>query len=413
MTSSSTLPSGSTLTPINTALRQVLAAMTPITETETVNILAAVGRVLAEDFVAPIAVPPYNNSAMDGVAVRAQDVASVPVNLPITQRIPAGAIGTPLQAGEAARIFTGAPIPDGADAVVMQENCTFSDAVVSVLQSVVSGENVRGAGEDIAKGALLFQRGHRLRPQDLGVLASVGATQVTVTRRLRVALLTTGNELVLPGTPLQPGQIYNSNFYALSGLLHALGCEVVDLGVVRDDLTATTDILKQAAQLADCVMSTGGVSVGEEDHVKAAITALGSLDLWKLAIKPGKPLACGSLLGAKFFGLPGNPVSAFVTFCLVVRPSLLTLSGCTQVQPLSARLPAGFELAKTGERQEYLRTRVHVDASHTQVLVPIDNQSSGVGSSLSEAAGLAIIPPYTSVALGDSLEFIPFSELVN
>ena len=404
---------GSMLKPIDAALDMLLAAMQPVAESELVALSASSGRVLAQAIQASVAVPPHNNSAMDGFAVRASDLSKVPVTLRVSQRIAAGQVGTPLLAGEAARIFTGAPLPGGADAVVMQEDCQFASDAVTILQAAGSGENVRSIGEDIAIGASLFPQGHRLRAQDAGVLASVGLTAINVRRKLRVALLTTGDELVPPGTALQPGQIYNSNFYTLSVLLQALACEVIDLGIVKDELQATRSVLLEAARRADCIISTGGVSVGEEDHVKAALTELGTLDLWKLAIKPGKPLACGSLQGTHFFGLPGNPVSAFVTFCLIVRPCLLRLSGCNQIALLRLRMPAGFNQPESGDRQEYLRVVIQADASHAPVLMPIRNQSSGVGSSLSAAAGLAIIPPYTSVAIGDRLEFIPFSELIN
>lgn len=404
---------GSALTPINKALKLLLASMHTLSGTETVALLAGCGRVLAQDCISKISVPPHHSSAMDGFAVFAADVQQVPAILTVSQRIAAGQIGKPLNRGQAARIFTGAPLPGNADTVVMQENCQVTESAVTVLQATASGENVRRSGEDVAAGTRLFSSGHRLRAQDIGVLASTGVTSLTVRRRCRVALLTTGNELVQPGAALQPGQIYNSNFYTLSALLQALGCEVIDFGVVQDNLQATRQVLLEAAGQADCIISTGGVSVGEEDHVKAALSELGSLRLWKLAIKPGKPLAFGQVQGAHFFALPGNPVSAFVTFCLVVRPCLLSLLGCAQVSPLILRVPAGFDQARSGERQEYVRVALQSDGRQQPQLKPIANQSSGVGSSLSAAAGLAIIPPHTSVANGDSLEFIPFSELVN
>jgi len=404
---------GSQLTPIDTALELLLAGITTVEATEEVTLLASKGRVLAKACVAAVSVPPYDNSAMDGFAVKAESVQRVPITLPVSQRIAAGQVGGSLAVGEAARIFTGAPLPVGADAVVMQENCDYTENEVTINQAVTSGENVRKRGNDVKSGATLFGEGHRLRAQDIGVLASVGVTKVLVRRRLRVALLTTGDELVQPGSDLQPGQIYNSNFYALSALLQSLDCEIINLGVVKDELAATRYSLLEAAKQADCIISTGGVSVGEEDHVKAAVTELGALTLWKLAIKPGKPLAYGTLQNTHFFGLPGNPVSAFVTFCLVVRPCLLAMSGCRNAAPLQLKMPTGFALATTGERQEYLRTQIVLNSAHLAELQPITNQSSGVGSSLSMAAGLAIIPPYTSVAIGDSLEFIPFSELIN
>ena len=348
---------------------------------------------------------------MDGYAVRSDDVKNTPTQLRVSQRIIAGATGAQLASGEAARIFTGAPVPAGADAVVMQENTQLEGEVVTVLQSAAAGENLRRQGEDIAANTKLFPAGHRLLAQDLAVLAATGVEQVRVTRRLRVALLTTGNELVQPGTNLKPGQIYNSNFYALSGLLDALNVEVIDLGIVADSLEGTRTALEDAAAQADCVITTGGVSVGEEDHVKPAVEALGELQLWKLAIKPGKPFAFGTIGKSQFFGLPGNPVSSFVTFVLLVRPCLLQMQGCQNIKPLVVDLPAGFERIELSERQEYLR--VVLDTTNEgQSLVPYVNQSSGVTASLSGADGLAIVPAHTKIAKGDKLGFIAFSELL-
>ena len=401
------------LTPIDQALDGLLANLRPIEARETVPILGARGRILAAEIEAEMDVPSYDNSAMDGYAVRALDTAGAEVTLPISQRIAAGQIGNPLRVGEAARIFTGAPMPAGADAVVMQENCSVSGDRVAILQAVEAGENLRRAGEDIKSGVTLFEPGHRLRPQDIGLIASLGIAEVTLTRRLRIALMTTGDELVQLGTGLKPGQIYNSNFYSLSSLLQAFDAEVIDLGTIGDDFESTREALAAAAESADCIISTGGVSVGEEDHVKAAVEAEGSLELWKLAIKPGKPLAAGKVGGTQFFGLPGNPVSAVITFLLVVRPCLLRMSGCDSLVPTSFSLAAAFARPESGQRQEYLRVTVQVGKDGKQSLLPFKNQSSGVGSSLSGADGLAIIPAYTSVAVGDSLQYIPFSELLN
>ena len=408
-----TQTANSELTPIDHALTEMLIEVRIVEESETLPILQAGGRILAAAVKAEMDVPPHDNSAMDGYAVRTTDVVGAQVTLPITQRITAGQTGATLQAGEAARIFTGAPMPPGADAVVMQENCSVSEAGVTVLQAVQRGENLRKAGEDIKAGTTLFEAGHRLRSQDIGLIASLGIAQIQLTRRLRVALMTTGDELVQPGLKLGPGQIYNSNFYSLSALLQAIDAEVIDAGVVGDDFESTRVALAAAAETADCIISTGGVSVGEEDHVKAAVAAEGSLDLWKLAIKPGKPLAYGKVGGTQFFGLPGNPVSAFITFLLIVRPCLLRMSGCDRVTPTSFSIQTGFGRPKSGLRQEYLRATVRRREDGRQFLLPFENQSSGVGSSLSGADGLAIIPPYTSVAMGDRLEYIPFSELLN
>lgn len=399
------------LTPINAALEQVLASQQRVTDTETVSLAEASGRVLVQDCIATIDVPPHANSAMDGYAVHAADVVSAPVVLPVSQRIAAGQVGTVLAVGEAARIFTGAPLPEGADAVVMQENCEASDQEVRILQSAQPGENLRARGEDIEAGATLLPAGHRLRPQDIGLLASVGVTRVSVVRRLQVAIMTTGDELVAPGAVLAPGQIYNANAYTLNALLTGLGTEVLDLGIVPDSPAATEAALRKGAT-ADCIITTGGVSVGEEDHVKAAVEAAGKLDLWKLAIKPGKPFASGEVHDTRFFGLPGNPVSAFVTFVLLVRPALLSMQGCGNVAPQHFPVIAGFSSGQSGERQEYLRVSLDAGDGANLSALPYDNQSSGVGASLSGAQGLAIIPPYTAVNAGDRLAYIPFSELL-
>lgn len=405
--------SKSELTPLDVAIDALLQNLPTVEERETVGLLHANGRILAEDCVAQMDVPSQANSAMDGYAIRSEDLDGELGALTVSQRIAAGELGVQLNSGEAARIFTGAPIPPGADAVVMQENCSLDGKQLKILQKVSSGENLRQAGEDIASGTRLFPAGHRLRPQDVGLLASIGKDQLQVRRNLKVALMTTGDELVQPGTKLKAGQIYNSNYYTLCSLLNALNVQVLDFGIIGDDFESTRVALAEAAAAADCIISTGGVSVGEEDYVKAAVEAEGSLELWKLAIKPGKPLACGKVAGTQFFGLPGNPVSAFVTFALVVRPCLLRMLGCLNPFPQRFRLDAGFVSTKSGERQEYKRCLIVEDAQSGMQLLPFANQSSGAGTSLSNTAGLAIIPPYTSVAIGDSLEFIPFSEILN
>lgn len=406
------IPPGSALTSIDTALAQLLSRMAAVTDREEVALPQALHRVLAETINAAIDVPGHANSAMDGYAVNSQTLARGQYRLRVTQRIPAGKVGQALEIGSAARIFTGAPIPPGADAVVMQENCSVEGDEIVVMQAVEAGENVRRAGSDVERGTLLFEAGHRLRAPDIGVLAGVGRETVVVCRPLRVALLTTGDELVRPGEPLQHGQIYNSNFYMLSTLVQGLGHDVVDCGIVADSLDSTVQALLAAAASADCIISSGGVSAGEEDHVRTALESIGELSLWKLAIKPGKPFAFGQLKGKPFFGLPGNPVSAFVTFALLVRPCLQRLAGARDQAPLQLQLTADFELPVSGVRQEYLRVCCATDAQGETVLRLAGSQSSGVLSSVSHADGLAIVPPLSAVQRGDKLRFMPLSEIV-
>lgn len=411
MQSTTTTPDGA-LTPVDDACRRIWESVPRIGGAESVDLLAAQGRILAEDIRADIDVPSFANSAMDGYALRAADARAVPASLPVTRRIAAGQAGGALPAGEAARIFTGAALPEGADAVAIQENCRAGAGRVTVLKTVLAGENVRAAGDAVRAGEPLFRAGHRLRPQDLGVLASVGRGAVAARRKLRVGLLATGNELTPPGKPLRPGQIYNSNFYTLASMLRNLPAELGDLGIAADDLEHTRGTLVAAAAEVDCIITTGGVSVGDEDHVRAAVAAEGELQLWKLAIKPGKPLAYGRVRQTAFFGLPGNPVSAFVTFCLIVRPALLRMMGAAAAAPAGYRLPAGFSRPAGGNRREYLRAAVAVGADGREQVLPCDNQSSGAGSSLSRSNGLLLVPPETAIEPGDRLLFIPYSEML-
>jgi molybdopterin molybdotransferase len=394
------------------ALQKLLAAARPVTEIEEVDTVAAAGRTLARAQVSGITVPPLDNSAMDGYAVHLADIAAPGVRLPVSQRIPAGSVGTPLKPGTAARIFTGAPVPEGADAVVMQELCEHAgEGVVQVNHVPHAGENIRRAGEDIRADAEILASGTRLAPQDIGLAASVGLATLPVFRRLRVAVFFTGDELSMPGEALKPGGIYNSNRFSLRGLLAALGCEVRDLGIVRDTLEATRAALREAAA-ADVIITSGGVSVGEEDHVKAAVQAEGTLDLWKIAIKPGKPLAFGKVsrgdTAAAFIGLPGNPVSTFVTFLMLVRPFLLACQGARVTAPRGLMMRADFDWPKPDRRREFLRVRMN--AAGGLDLFP--NQSSGVLTSCAWADGLADIPPAQAVASGELVRFLPFSELL-
>lgn len=397
---------------VDEALDRLLAAARPISAVETVPHAAALNRVLAESQVSPIAVPPLANSAMDGYAVRAADLGEGDTRLPVSQRILAGRVGVPLEPHTAARIFTGAPIPPGADAVVMQEDTTTDGDTVVIHKRVAAGTNVRQAGEDIAAGATILSAGTRLGPQHLGLAASVGLGSLPVVRRLRVATFFTGDELVNPGEPLAPGRIYNSNRYTINGLLAALGFEVVDLGTVADDLEATSQALVEAARQADVVITSGGVSVGEADYVKAAVHRHGALDLWRIAVKPGKPLAFGRVGDTPFIGLPGNPVSVFVTFLLFARPFLLRLQGVQQVAPAGFTVLADFDWPRPDKRREFLRARLKRDGEGASRVEIYPHQGSGVLTSTVWGDGLVDVPPATPIRRGDTVRFIPFSELV-
>ena len=394
--------------PVAEALARVLCAARPIAESIEVPLLDALGHVLAAGVISSINVPPADNSAMDGYALRASEAGQA---LPVSQRIPAGTVGAALMAGTAARIFTGAAIPAGADAVVMQEDCTEVAGVVTVPAPVSAGQNIRPRGQDIGAGEVVLGRGRVLRPQDLGLLASIGCAQVQVYRPLRVAVLSTGDELIEPGSgELPEGRIYNSNRYTLAGLLRSINMEFVDCGFVADDPDATAQALLDAAGRADCVITSGGVSVGEEDHVKNQVERLGRLDLWKLAIKPGKPLAFGSIGNTPFIGLPGNPTSVFVTFCLIARPFLLQMQGVTEPELPRLLARAAFTVGRPGTRQEYLRVTLENTEQGLQA-VRYANQSSGVLSSVSHSNALAVIPAGFTVQQGDSVEVILLDSL--
>lgn len=395
------------------ALDFLLTAVRPLVETELIPTLEANGRVLAQTQSSLLNVPPMDNTQMDGYAVRAADCASGPARLRVAQRIPAGHIGQHLEAGTAARIFTGAMIPDGADAVVMQEQCALEGDMVTVSHSPLAGEWIRRQGEDIRAGSQILPAGTRLRAQELGLAASVGLAAVPVWRKLRVAVFFTGDELAMPGEPLKPGAIYNSNRYLLTGLLQNLGCNVSDYGIVPDSLEATRDTLRMAAQEHDLIITSGGVSVGEEDHIKPAVEAEGRLNMWQIAVKPGKPLAFGEINngggGAFFLGLPGNPVSSFVTFLLFVRPFILRMQGVTEVTPQSYSMRADFDWLKPDRRNEFLRAKINSQGG----LDLFANQSSAVLTSTVWGDGLIDLPPGKAVASGDMVKFIPFSSLMN
>lgn len=390
------------------ALDLLVARASPVVETEEIRTESALGRILAEALLSPYDVPPCDNSAMDGVAVSAGDCGED--YLSISQRIPAGSSPHPLISGTAARIFTGAPIPPGADVVVMQEDCIFDEERVKIGVFPRVGANIRKRGEDIATGSLFLHGGVKLRPQELGLIASVGISSIRVYRKLRVAIFFTGDEIVMPGKPLGPGQIYNSNRSSLIGLLEALNCEIHDFGIVPDDPASTVSALEHAREDADLVLTCGGVSVGEEDHVKAAVEKIGSIEMWRVAIKPGKPFAFGNMDGCPFIGLPGNPVSAFLMFCLFARPFILRAQGAQEWQPLAFPVQADFDWKKSGMRSEWLRAKLgHADGHTVAGIYP--NQGSGVLTSLAWGDGLVEIPQGVVISRGDIVRFTPFSEL--
>ncbi|MBL8314819.1 MAG: molybdopterin molybdotransferase MoeA [Rubrivivax sp.] len=399
---------------LDEALLRLVAAAAPrrIAQQETVSTFDALGRVLAADVKSTLDVPPADNTSMDGYALRAADVPGPGTVLVVSQRIPAGVVGVPLQPGTAARIFTGGQVPAGADAVVMQEQCEARPGAglgqVRVDTVPAPGQWIRRAGEDVRCGATVLAAGTRLTPQALGMAASVGAATVPVLRRPRVAVFSTGDELAMPGEPLKPGAIYNSNRYTLRALLQAAGCEVQDLGIVPDQLDATRAALRRAAAGSDLILSSGGVSVGEEDHLKPAVDAEGALDLWQIAMKPGKPLAFGHVGEALFMGLPGNPVSSFVTFLLAVAPVLRALQGMQTTGPAALSLRADFDWPRPDRRREFLRARLNAAGG----LELFSNQSSGVLNSTVWADGLADIPAGQVVQRGDAVRFLPMDSLV-
>lgn len=396
---------------VEQALERLLARARPLAEVERVAILdvdRGLGRVLAQPVVSAIDVPPMDNSQMDGYALRSADAAAVPATLQVTQRIAAGHVGRELVPGTAARIFTGAPVPPGADAIVMQEATVAQGDRVTINEAPRPGQWIRRKGIDVRAGATILAAGRLLTAQDLGLAASVGVAELEVKRRLRVAVFFTGDELVMPGAPLPPGRIYNSNRFVLRALLRGLGCEVNDLGIVPDDRAVTRAAFVRAAQDADLIVTSGGVSVGEEDHVKPAVEAEGALDLWQIAMKPGKPLAFGHVREVPFIGLPGNPVSSFVTFLLFARPFIRARQGASELAPRALALRADFDLPRPDKRREFLRARFN-DAGG---LEPFSNQNSAVLTSCVWADGLIDNPPAQPIARGDTVRFLPFSELL-
>jgi molybdopterin molybdotransferase len=403
------------LMPLDEALARLVegARAAAITDTETVSTFDALGRVLAQAVVSPIDVPPQDNTSMDGYALRAADVPVSGTVLAVSQRIAAGHVGVSLAPGSAARIFTGAQVPAGADAVVMQEQCArVGDDAVRIDAVPSTGQWIRRRGEDVRAGATVLPRGLRLTPAAQGLAATVGAAELSVVRRPRVAVFSTGDELVMPGSvapqDLPPGAIYNSNRFTLRGLLQAAGCVVSDLGIVPDRLDATREALRRAAQQHDLIVTSGGVSVGEEDHIRPAVAAEGSVELWQVAMKPGKPLAFGRVGRALFLGLPGNPVSSLVTCLLAVLPVLRALQGADPALPAALPLRADFDWPRPDKRREFLRVRRNTEGG----LDLFPNQSSGVLTSAVWADGLADNPPGQAIARGDVVRFLPFALLL-
>lgn len=409
---------------LDAALAELLAFAHVLPDAERVSTFDADARVLAQDVVSALQVPPQDNSAMDGYALRFSDVPQAGVVLPVTQRIPAGSSGTALQPGTAARIFTGAPIPNGADAVVMQEDCEAVDDTAAAGDKQLPfpsvrfnkiprlGQNIRRAGEDVTMDSVVLPKGRRLTPAALGLAASVGLAELSVARRPRVALFSTGDELVMPGDvapqDMKPGAIFNSNRFFQRALLVRLGCTVSDLGIVPDRLDATIDTLREASLAHDLVLTCGGVSVGEEDHVRPAVLALGQLDMWQLAIKPGKPFAYGRVGAAHFIGLPGNPVSSLVTFMVLVRPFLLRLQGVRDVAPRAVMLRADFAWPRPDRRREFLRVQHNASGG----LDLFANQSSGVLTSAVWGDGLVDTAPGVAITPGDMVRFLSFADLM-
>ena len=395
------------LMPVEVALARLLemAEAAPIVEFEHLPLAAAEGRVLAEDLLSSLDLPPWPNSAMDGYALRVADWTGEP--LLVSQKIFAGMAPEPLAPGTCARIFTGAPVPAGADCVEMQENTeVLADQRVRFSEPLHVGQNIRPQGQETTVGERVLNAGTRLGPIELGLAASLGNAELRVVRKVRVAVLSTGDELVEPGQALGPGQIYNSNRVLLCSWLQRLGCEVLDAGILPDNLQATRERLAQLGSV-DLILSTGGVSVGEADFLGIALREAGELALWKLAIKPGKPLTFGHFQGVPVIGLPGNPASTLVTFALLARPYLLRRQGVTEVTPLQFQVPAGFAWPKAGNRREYLRGRLEQGRA-----VVYRNQSSGVLRSAAWAEGLVEVLEERTLVEGDWVNFIPLSEVL-
>ena len=391
---------------VDEVVDQILELVQPSEEYEIRPLDEALNCCASKDLYSPVDVPPADNSAMDGYAIAYKE-AKLEVNYIVSDRIPAGYVGEKLSSGSVARIFTGALIPDGADAVVMQENVSLNQGQVNLLELPKQFQNIRFKGQDIKKGSLIVRKGDLLSARTLSLIASVGLAEIEVVKPLKIAIMSTGDELVEPGEEITRGQIYSSNRYVLSGMLRNMGMTVIDLGIVADTPKATQDALLEAASIADCILSSGGVSVGEEDHVKIAVEKLGKVSLWKLSIKPGKPLAFGEVLGVPFFGLPGNPVSTFVTFHIVARQYLLSMQGFNDCKPFCLTGESYFSF-EGGSRREYLRVQIQNIDGQT-ILYKYPDQGSGIMSSVVFADALALVEADQIVRPGDRLTIYPLS----
>jgi molybdopterin molybdotransferase len=406
---------GGPMMSVDEAVGLIAARVTPVQDVETVALVRADGRVLARDIAAPLPLPPFANSAVDGYAVASRDL---PQNseqaFPVTGRVQAGgAAATPVMPGQAVRIFTGAPMPDGADTVFMQEDVRLENGRVVLPAGLKPGANVRPAGEDIPAGRAALKAGRRLRPQDIALAAAFGLTELGVPRRLRVAVFSTGNELVSPGEARGAAQLFDSNRFMLMAMLTRLGCDVSDLGILRDERTSLAGALQQVAGRHDLILTTGGVSTGEEDHVRAAVESVGKLVLWRMAIKPGRPVAMGVIDGTPLIGLPGNPVASFVTFVHVVRPTVLALSGAMQEKLVPMPVHAGFTYRKKIARREYVRVSLHTAADGGLEAVKFPREGAGLLSSLADTDGLVELgEDVTQVEPGQTVGFLPYASLI-
>jgi molybdopterin molybdotransferase len=405
---------GGQLMSVDAAIGIIAARVSAVAETERVDLLHSDGRVLAADIAAPLPLPPFTNSAVDGYAVRSQDLGKADLIFPVTGRVQAGALAQQsLAAGHAMRIFTGAPMPDGADTVFMQEDVRL-DAAGNVLlpQGLKPGANVRPAGEDFTGGFKALPAGLRLRPQDIALVAAFGLTEIDVRRRIRVAVFSTGNELVSPGASRGAAQQFDSNRFMLMALLSRLGCEVRDLGIISDNRDLLAEALKEATRANDLILTSGGVSTGEEDHVKAAVESVGSLELWRIAIKPGRPVAMGIIDGTPVIGLPGNPVASFVTFANVVRPTVFALAGAAPQKLVSMPLRAAFVYKKKIARREYVRVSLRRGSDGVLEAVKFPREGAGLLSSLIETDGLVELDEgITQVKPGDEVKFLSYASL--